>query len=634
MSRPPKGKRLPQEKAVDLGLVTDVGDSNGSVGGVGGRKTPPPTENGAYKGASELSVGGVGGIGGNPDVILELPEPAPFPIDSLPKSLAILSAKAALAFPCPPEHLALPGLVVLGSGIGNSRILRVKEGWYERALIYAMLISRPGGVKTPPMEEAATPARTVQGASKVLYEEQRAEYKIEHERWMEKKRRAIRDDGNIEREPASPTWERTVVGDTTVEALCDKLSQNPRGLALLRDELSAVVRGLNQYKGGAGSDRSYYLEFWNNNPNIAVDRRGTDDAKLLDRPYLSIYGTMQPDVMAEIDEGGKHDGFRDRFLISYPNPIPAYWQNDAVDETYIRPYEELYLKLRNLELHMSEQGGPEPMVVEMSPAALEQFVRVANSLVNEQLTPGTPTRLIGVFDKLRAYTARLALILALCRCAETGDPERVEDVDVLAAEKLVWYFLAHAKRVHAQIHGRRLHTILLSDLYRFAIERGGYWKGKTTDLHAMLDSEVKPGRDAELGKQIRALIDAHDTGGMEISVKSKRFPTSKDSSCSVTTLKVPTLDIAPNAPNAPNALNELLAAHGYGDAEPAVGIRKNDDNAASAESSVSVGGNVFLPPTPPTARDGAAEEPPPDGLKRLIEGKLAEEHDEEPKGTA
>ncbi len=63
--------------------------------------------------------------------------------------------------------------------------------------------------------------------------------------------------------------------DTTVEKLGELLNQNPRGLLLMRDELSGLLRTLD--KPGREGDREFFLEGWNGTGSYTYDRisRGT-----------------------------------------------------------------------------------------------------------------------------------------------------------------------------------------------------------------------------------------------------------------------------------------------------------------------------------------------------------------------
>ena len=62
--------------------------------------------------------------------------------------------------------------------------------------------------------------------------------------------------------PAQPAPRRIDLDDTTIEAAIPIMADNPRGLILINDELTALVAGCNQYKGGKGNDRQALLKIW------------------------------------------------------------------------------------------------------------------------------------------------------------------------------------------------------------------------------------------------------------------------------------------------------------------------------------------------------------------------------------
>jgi hypothetical protein len=65
--------------------------------------------------------------------LADTPEADPFPLDVLPDDLQRFVAEAADAFPCPPDYLAVPLLVMAGGHLGASRVLAVKDGHVQRA---------------------------------------------------------------------------------------------------------------------------------------------------------------------------------------------------------------------------------------------------------------------------------------------------------------------------------------------------------------------------------------------------------------------------------------------------------------------------------------------------------------------
>ena len=150
--------------------------------------------------------------------------------------------EAAQSLPVPPDLLALPALVTASAAIGNSRVLQVKNAWTESACLYAAIVSDPGAMKSPALDLATKPLKDLQ------------QYK-----------------------------RRTWTSDATMESVVRLLEWTPRGLLLSRDELSGWVKSLNQYKGGKGADKEFYLTIWGGQ-DYAYDRVG-------DGEHISPYRT-------------------------------------------------------------------------------------------------------------------------------------------------------------------------------------------------------------------------------------------------------------------------------------------------------------------------------------------------------
>lgn len=443
---------------------------------------------------------------------IELLAPPPFPVGAMPEGCRTLIKEAALAIGCPPEFVGLPMLSVLGSAIGNSRVLKLKRGWEEGAAIFAAVIAEPGEKKTPALKVALDPAKKAQAGLKKSYEDEEDEHRrLLREYEVEKK------EARDAREPAPPpplppTMERTLVEDTTVERLAGIQAENPRGVVVIRDELSGWARGMDQYKqGGRGADRQFWLSAWSNS-YVSVDRKSQPHPLIVSRPFVSLFGAIQPSVLPELGEG-REDGLLDRFLFAYPDAELSGWTDDEISEEAEAAYVTLYDKLCELHLPTDELGDPVPVCVHFSRDAKEALIDAINTHRSEMYAPGFPARLKGPWSKLEGYFARLILILATARVAESGTAERVEIRDVLAAASLLNYFKGHAKRVYVGLHGQDPDELLAADIERFLRERGGVFDGQPAELLAQLESDYKPSRANELTKRLKAI--AAKTPGLD-----------------------------------------------------------------------------------------------------------------------
>jgi hypothetical protein len=350
--------------------------------------------------------------------------PRPFPLDVLPDSLAAFAREASAALNVPVDFVAVPMLAVAGGAIGNSRLLKIKRGHTQPALLYTCIVGEPGTAKTPALDCVTGP---------LIAAEQRL-------------------------------GGRVMIDDTTAEALVDALRETPRGLVMVQDELAAFIRGMDQYRGGKGTDRQTYLKLWSQ-VRIRIDRKGNAGGApvTVHRPFLALVGGIQTTVVpclrgeARRGEMPPNDGMLDRFLFSYPDPKPAKgetWDDLAEDDPRWQGAID-----RLLGLEMAVEGDqPSPVslaLTECGRKAWERFTRKHADEVNGQ---DFPEHLRNPWSKLRGYCARLALILYCLReaCSESVPAGEVDGAAVDAAARLVEYFKSHAKKVLAVMEADRV----------------------------------------------------------------------------------------------------------------------------------------------------------------------------------
>jgi len=243
-----------------------------------------------------------------------------------------------------------------------------------------------------------------------------------------------------------------------MEALPLIFADNPRGLVMVRDELTAFMTGMNQFNGGKGNDRAIALKLWSGDA-IKKDRVGHENNAPIrcQHPSLSIVGGMPPDMLgALLDPRGGADGFIDRFLLAYPDPRPvADWTERGIPEETVEDWGEVVAQLWARSMS-DKEGRPVPHVAHFTPEGGTAWRGHYRAHTEEMNRPDFPPQLRGPWGKLREYAGRFALILAcLDHAADpTGKPAEVPAVGrrhVDDAWRLVAYFKSHARRVHTSI---------------------------------------------------------------------------------------------------------------------------------------------------------------------------------------
>jgi hypothetical protein len=382
-----------------------------------------------------------------------LPPAEPFPVDILPESAARLVIEGAAAIGCPSDFLGVPVLAVAGGAIGRSVALLLKSGYFASATIFAACVGPPSDGKTPALKAAAGPLRQIDADLEAEYEQKLKE-------WQEASSRPG-PDGKKPRPLPPPKPQRIDVDDITMEAVPLILASNPRGLVMVRDELSALALGMNQFKGGKGNDRPTVLKIWSGDA-IKKDRVNHEANAPIRcaHPCLSIVGGMTPDMLRSMaDPQGRADGFLDRFLFAYPDSLPvAAWSERGVPEETADDWSDLVARL--WQRPMAEKGGRKvPHVARFTPEGKAEWHKRYDAHVAEMNAPDFDPAFRGPWGKLREYAGRFALILAcLDHAADlTRDSTAVPDVGpatVVGAWRLVAYFKTHARRVHAAMaHG-------------------------------------------------------------------------------------------------------------------------------------------------------------------------------------
>jgi hypothetical protein len=413
----------------------------------------------------------------------KLPPVVEFPLDVFPEPVRRLVLQVARAINCPLDFPALTALVVAGAAIGRSVSLKLKAGYFASASMYAACVGQPGDGKSPAVGHVTSPMFRIDEAHFERWNSERDAFEDHLARYEEatrtsRKGRPSRDraddeagDAGIARsdssmpcgpgKPTPPILRRNVIGDSTTEAMDALMGQNPRGLLQVLDEASTLTSSMNQYRGGKGSDRQWYMSTWSGQARI-VDRKGNADLVPIRVPYpfLSLVGGMVPDMIGSFcDEQGRHDGFLDRILFAYPDQVPKVgWREDGVADDVAADWSEIVSRLQARPL-IVEDTRTRAHVVRFTPDGKRAWSEMIDAHSAEQRSADFPQSLSGPWAKLEQYVGRISLILhMLWHAADpTSDETSVPDVTtqtVRAADRLLAYFKSHTRRVHEAMRAR------------------------------------------------------------------------------------------------------------------------------------------------------------------------------------
>jgi Protein of unknown function (DUF3987) len=372
-------------------------------------------------------------------------------------------SQAAEAAACPGDYVAAPLLASASVLIGHARWAQATFGWAEPPHLWIGAVGDSGNGKSPgadclmrdvlPEIErrmlADFPERLREWRANVEFG------KAADERWRGEVREAQQhgkppplppSSGALTAEPQAP---RLRQHDVTIERVAALLATAaPKGLLIVRDELSGWIDGMGSYNPAG---RSFWIEAYGGRP-FRVERQKLPEPIEIPRLAVAVYGCTQPDKLALLMREAD-DGLLGRILWAWPEPIPfrlghavpgTQWGIAALD------------RLRELDL---QPGGPQqPIMVPPSSKARGMIEEFGREMQERQSSAGGLLR--SALGKARGVALRLSLVLEfLWWSAEEGmapPPSAISERAFAAAALLVGdYFVPMAERIYGDAAASR-----------------------------------------------------------------------------------------------------------------------------------------------------------------------------------
>lgn len=383
----------------------------------------------------------------------EIAPPPPFPLDVF-GPLAEHLTLAAQAKSAPVDYVAMSVLGATAGLICSARRVGPHEEWEQPAVLWMMNIGSPSSGKSPAMSVVKKPLSRIESELAVRHESDMARFKAQeveatcrYEEWERlAKEAAIRG----EEPPAppapisKPALPRLTLNDATKEVSAKIVSENPKGMFLLKDELAGWAGNLDKYGDG---DRSFYLEAYEGG-RYTVDRQKFEKPLIVPRLAISILGGIQPERARALFMRGVDDGLMSRFLVSWPAPVPPSCFSGRLDDG---PVWRVLSRLSDVSLRYN------PALREAMPVSLgidEDGVDALNKwrMRHHADSADKSGLMASGYGKMPGQVLRLALILEFLRWASgddnTPEPTVVSEQSIRDAIRLIeTYFKPMLARV-------------------------------------------------------------------------------------------------------------------------------------------------------------------------------------------
>jgi putative DNA primase/helicase len=370
--------------------------------------------------------------------------------------------------------------------IGRKVLIRppLEDDWTVVPNQWALLIGRPGVMKSPAMEEALRPLKQLSATARKIFEDEKAKHSVSAAAAKLRRDEHIRAAANImKKDPSAdisylledaaeeePKLHRYIANDTTAESLGVLLQQNPNGLLLFRDELVTLLDTLDQEDHV--SQRGLYLSGWNGDTSYVFDRIGRGLDLAIEAVCLSLLGSTQPGRIGQylrraLQGGRGDDGLIQRFgLLIWPD-VPKDWRHidrrpdrdarSAAQAVFDR-LDRLDWRSVNAQRDRGAGGDEEgPAYLRLSVEAYDAFFGWRSDLEHRLRAGDLHPALESHLAKYRKLVPGLGLI---CHLVDGG----VGPVSVAAVKRAIsWasYLETHAQRAYGSVTAAEAETARL-----------------------------------------------------------------------------------------------------------------------------------------------------------------------------
>ena len=258
------------------------------------------------------------------------------PMDGLAPEVQSIIRQLAGEMHAPTNYVLGAVLTSFGCAMGRKVIIRDGAYWNYPKLSSCQ-VGYAGSGKTPSVQHVLKPIKEFDAKEKKKY--------------VRELRRAKANGSE------QPPFNCIFVSNITTEKLFRVLDkkQNDRfntGLLLHSGELLSHFGNLDRYN--SGNSRPYYLDLYSGQ-DISVDRMYDDEGVLIEKPFLSILGDIQPRELRKMFSENDSSGFFSRWCFFLSNGKSERLQENAIYMDHWRDTLERAIEMPSMELKFSAE---------------------------------------------------------------------------------------------------------------------------------------------------------------------------------------------------------------------------------------------------------------------------------------
>lgn len=239
---------------------------------------------------------------------------------------------------------------------------------------------------------------------------------------------------------------RLTINDATMESLGEVLKNNPRGLLMIRSELSGFIAELEN--PDKKLERSFYLQAYDGRSSFAFDRIGRGHV-YIPKVTLSLLGTIQPTEIRSLVHSAvrqrNNDGLIQRLQITvFPDQKPDYQWTEGQDLT------ECCIPFQNLLQRVYEYATVDAHI-SFRDDAKERFKEWVIDVKTELIKSHDSPVIIAHRHKMIDTVIKLAFLFEVTMhlARYNTRPESISRDALEMAFKWEPYLMSHARRLYA-----------------------------------------------------------------------------------------------------------------------------------------------------------------------------------------